>query len=73
MRIEAHEAEHEPDRRCVAAPIRNAAGRVFAAISVTGPMRRVTPEQVANAVLWLVSPGAESMNGQAISVSGGEI
>lgn len=33
----------------------------------------VTPEQVANAVLWLVSPGAESMNGQAISVSGGEI
>ena len=33
----------------------------------------VTPEQVANAVLWLVSPGAESINGQAISVSGGEI
>ncbi len=33
----------------------------------------VTPAQVANAVLWLVSPGAESINGQAISVSGGEI
>ena len=33
----------------------------------------VTPEQVANAVRWLVSPGAESINGQAISVSGGEI
>ena len=33
----------------------------------------VTPDQVANAVLWLVSPGAESINGQAISVSGGEI
>lgn len=35
--------------------------------------RLVTPVQVANAVLWLVSPGAESMTGQAISVSGGEI
>ncbi len=33
----------------------------------------VTPEQVANAVLWLVSPGSEAINGQAISVSGGEV
>lgn len=49
------EAEHEPDRRCVAAPIRNAAGRVFAAISVTGPMRRVTPERVAALAALVVS------------------
>ncbi len=35
--------------------------------------RLVTPEQVANAVLWLVSPGSEAINGQAISVSGGEV
>jgi NAD(P)-dependent dehydrogenase (short-subunit alcohol dehydrogenase family) len=35
--------------------------------------RMVQPEEVANAVLWLVSPGAESITGQAISVSGGEV
>jgi NAD(P)-dependent dehydrogenase (short-subunit alcohol dehydrogenase family) len=35
--------------------------------------RLVTPEQVANTVLWLVSPGAEAINGQAISISGGEV
>ncbi len=30
------EGEHQSDVRCLAAPIRNAAGRVFAALSVTG-------------------------------------
>jgi DNA-binding IclR family transcriptional regulator len=40
------EGEHQPNVRCVAAPIRNASGRVFAAISVTGPMDRVTRERV---------------------------
>jgi DNA-binding IclR family transcriptional regulator len=40
------DCEHEPDLRCVAAPIRNSAGRVFAAISATGPSRRVTLERV---------------------------
>jgi IclR family transcriptional regulator, KDG regulon repressor len=40
------DGEHEPNQRCVAAPIRNTAGRVFAAISASGPMRRVTPERV---------------------------
>jgi IclR family KDG regulon transcriptional repressor len=40
------DAEHEPELRCVGAPIRNSAGRVFAAISASGPSRRVTPERV---------------------------
>jgi len=40
------DCEHEPELRCVAAPIRNSAGRVFAAISASGPARRVTPERV---------------------------
>ncbi|WFU43322.1 IclR family transcriptional regulator C-terminal domain-containing protein [Bradyrhizobium sp. CB82] len=40
------EAEHEPELRCVGAPIRNSTGRVFAAISVSGPSRRVTLERV---------------------------
>jgi len=33
----------------------------------------VTPEQVANAVMWLVRPGSDAITGQAISVSGGEV
>jgi NAD(P)-dependent dehydrogenase (short-subunit alcohol dehydrogenase family) len=35
--------------------------------------RLVQPEDVANAVLWLCMPGSESVTGQAISVSGGEV
>ena len=31
------------------------------------------PEEVADAVLWLASPGAASINGQAIVVAGGEV
>jgi DNA-binding IclR family transcriptional regulator len=40
--------------RCVAAPIRNAAGRVFAAISVSGPPEKMTDErqlQLASVVI----------------------
>jgi NAD(P)-dependent dehydrogenase (short-subunit alcohol dehydrogenase family) len=35
--------------------------------------RFVKPEEVAAAVLWLCSPSAQAVTGQAISVSGGEI
>ncbi len=35
--------------------------------------RLVTPEEVADAVLWLASPSAQSINGQAIAVAGGEV
>jgi NAD(P)-dependent dehydrogenase (short-subunit alcohol dehydrogenase family) len=35
--------------------------------------RLVTPQEVADAVLWLASPGAASINGQAIVVAGGEV
>jgi NAD(P)-dependent dehydrogenase (short-subunit alcohol dehydrogenase family) len=34
--------------------------------------RLVRPEEVANTVLWLVSPDAGAINGQAIAISGGE-
>jgi 3-hydroxybutyrate dehydrogenase len=38
------------------------------------PQRRfVAPVEVANAVLWLCMPGSESITGQSISVSGGEV
>lgn len=34
--------------------------------------RFVTPEEVGAAVLWLCTPGAQAVTGQAISISGGE-
>jgi NAD(P)-dependent dehydrogenase (short-subunit alcohol dehydrogenase family) len=40
----------------------------------SNPQRRfVSPQQVANAVLWLCQPGSEAMTGQSVSVSGGEV
>ncbi|MCO5733851.1 SDR family NAD(P)-dependent oxidoreductase [Rhizobium sp. SSA_523] len=35
--------------------------------------RLVLPEEVADTVLWLASPLAQSINGQAIAVAGGEV
>jgi len=35
--------------------------------------RLIDPAEVAQTVLWLVSPGAASINGQAIVVAGGEV
>jgi NAD(P)-dependent dehydrogenase (short-subunit alcohol dehydrogenase family) len=35
--------------------------------------RLVTPDEVADTVLWLASPGAHSITGQAIVVAGGEV
>lgn len=47
--------EHEPEVRCVAAPIRNAGGRVFAAISASGPARRVTPARESQLAELVIS------------------
>jgi NAD(P)-dependent dehydrogenase (short-subunit alcohol dehydrogenase family) len=35
--------------------------------------RLVTPEEVGDCVAWLASPGAASINGQAIAIAGGEV
>jgi NAD(P)-dependent dehydrogenase (short-subunit alcohol dehydrogenase family) len=35
--------------------------------------RLITPDEVAHTVLWLCSPGAASINGQAIAVTGGPL
>ncbi|WP_454625500.1 SDR family NAD(P)-dependent oxidoreductase [Bradyrhizobium cenepequi] len=45
-----------------------------AALAKVNPMQRlVTPEEVADTILWLASSGASSVNGQAIAVAGGEV
>jgi NAD(P)-dependent dehydrogenase (short-subunit alcohol dehydrogenase family) len=45
-----------------------------ATLAATNPQGRlVTPEEVADAVLWLASPGAHSITGQAIVIAGGEV
>jgi DNA-binding IclR family transcriptional regulator len=40
------DAEHQPGLRCVGAPIRDQSGRVFAGLSVSGPVRRLRTEDV---------------------------
>jgi NAD(P)-dependent dehydrogenase (short-subunit alcohol dehydrogenase family) len=35
--------------------------------------RLVKPEEVAETVLWLCTPGAASINGQAITIAGGQV
>jgi NAD(P)-dependent dehydrogenase (short-subunit alcohol dehydrogenase family) len=43
-------------------------------LTAANPQRRlVAPSEVADCVLWLASPGAGSINGQAIAVAGGEV
>lgn len=44
------------------------------ALASSNPQARlVTPDEVADAVLWLASPAAGSITGQAIVVAGGEV
>lgn len=45
-----------------------------AALTASNPQKRlIQPAEVTSAALWLCGPGSEGINGQAISVSGGEI
>jgi NAD(P)-dependent dehydrogenase (short-subunit alcohol dehydrogenase family) len=45
-----------------------------AALASRNPQRRlVRPGEVASAVAWLCLPESQSITGQAISVSGGEV
>lgn len=57
------DAEHQLGVGCVAAPIRNAGGRVFAAISVTGPSSRINPGRTA-LLSELVIQAADSISRQ---------
>ena len=45
----------------------------LAALVASNPQGRlIAPSEVAAAALWLCGPGSESVNGQAISIDGGE-
>lgn len=58
----------------IAAKTGKSAAEARGALEQANPqVRLVQPEEVANAVLWLCMPGSESVTGQAISVSGGEV
>ena len=46
----------------------------LAALVATNPQRRlVEPREVADTVMWLCRPGAESVTGQSIVLAGGEV
>jgi NAD(P)-dependent dehydrogenase (short-subunit alcohol dehydrogenase family) len=48
--------------------------QALAELTGRNPQRRlIKPEEVANTVAWLCLPGTESMTGQSIAISGGEV
>jgi DNA-binding IclR family transcriptional regulator len=55
------DGEHRPGVRCIGAPIRDAGGRVFAAISVTGAAARMTGKR-ATALAPLVVDAADAIS-----------
>ena len=42
-------------------------------VKVNPQGRLIQPDEVADTVAWLASPGAQSINGQAIAIAGGEV
>jgi len=46
----------------------------LAALTATNPQNRlIQPQEVSAAALWLCAPGSDGINGQAITIAGGEI
>jgi NAD(P)-dependent dehydrogenase (short-subunit alcohol dehydrogenase family) len=58
----------------IVAKTKRSADEARAALAASNPQGRVvTPEEVAETVLWLASPATRSITGQAIAVAGGEV
>jgi DNA-binding IclR family transcriptional regulator len=53
------DSEHETDVRCVAAPVRNSTGRVFAALSVTGNTRRMEQHRTEDLAALVISHASQ--------------
>jgi NAD(P)-dependent dehydrogenase (short-subunit alcohol dehydrogenase family) len=48
--------------------------QALAELTVHNPQKRlIKPQEIATAVAWLCLPGSESITGQAIAISGGEV
>ncbi|OIQ68733.1 short chain dehydrogenase [mine drainage metagenome] len=49
-------------------------GAAKAALEAMNPQNRlIQPSEVTAAALWLCGPGSEGINGQAITIAGGEL
>lgn len=58
----------------IVAKTKRSADEARATLAASNPQGRViTPLEVADTVLWLASPAARSITGQAIAVAGGEV
>jgi NAD(P)-dependent dehydrogenase (short-subunit alcohol dehydrogenase family) len=58
----------------IVAKTKRSADEARAALAASNPQGRVvTPQEVAETVLWLASSAARSITGQAIAVAGGEV
>ena len=58
----------------IVAKTRRSRDEARATLAVSNPQGRlVTPQEVADTVLWLASPSSNSITGQAIAVAGGEV
>jgi NAD(P)-dependent dehydrogenase (short-subunit alcohol dehydrogenase family) len=58
----------------IVAKTKRSAEEARATLASSNPQGRViTPQEVAETVLWLASPAAQSITGQAIAVAGGEV
>jgi DNA-binding IclR family transcriptional regulator len=55
------EAEHQPGLRCIGAPIRESSGRVFAAVSISGPAWKI-PAAETETISKIVVHCAESIS-----------
>lgn len=64
---------HESARK-IAAVTRRSEAEAVQTLARSNPQGRlVQPDEVANAVAWLVQPGSDSVTGQSIVVAGGEL
>ena len=63
-----------PSDAAIAAQLRDALAKARAALMALSPQNRLyQPDEVTSAALWLCGEGAGGVNGQAITIAGGEV